>query len=121
MYNARFLLNLLLAAYFLVHIEARGGRGRKDYHVVDGDTIKHGSERIRLADIYAAELNEHGGQRARENLQEIINGGDVHVERKGQDRYGRTLADVYVGDHRISQNDVGPRAGRGSSRPRRPR
>jgi len=33
--------------------------------------------------------------------------------RRGQDRYGRTLADVYVNGRKIGQSDVGPRAGRG--------
>jgi len=32
---------------------------------------------------------------------------------RGTDKYGRTLAEVYV-DGRIEQSDIGPRAGRGS-------
>lgn len=33
---------------------------------------------------------------------------------RGTDRYGRTLAEVYVDGRRIEQSDIGPRAGRGS-------
>jgi len=32
----------------------------------------------------------------------------------GQDRYGRTLAEVYVNGRRIEQSDIGPRMGRGA-------
>jgi hypothetical protein len=33
---------------------------------------------------------------------------------RGTDKYGRTLAEVYVDGRRIEQSDIGPRAGRGS-------
>jgi hypothetical protein len=68
--------------------------GRGGYRVVDGDSLKYGNERIRLNGIYAAEMDQRGGRAARDNLQQIIGGGDVRVERRGQDKYGRTLADV---------------------------
>ena len=90
---------------------------------LDGDTLQCGAERVRLYDVYAAEMNEAGGAQAKRNLQQRIAGNEVRLRRHGHDRYGRTLADVYVGGHRIVQSDVGPRAGRGTrtgyaSRPR---
>ncbi len=81
---------------------------------LDGDTLQCGAERVRLYDVYAAEMNEAGGAQARRNLQQRIRGHDVTLHRRGHDRYGRTLADAWVGGHKIVQSDVGPRAGRGT-------
>lgn len=116
--RVRLLLSMLLVAYFLVPTAARrGGRGHhKPYYAIDGDTIRHGNERIRLEGIYAAEMDQRGGQHARDNLRHIMKQGDVHVERHGQDRYGRTLGDLYVGGQRVTQDDIGPRDGNGASR-----
>lgn len=90
---------------------------------VDGDTLQCGAERVRLRDVYAAEINEAGGAQAKRNLRRHVDGHDLRLRRHGHDRYGRTLADVYVGGRRIEQSDIGPRAGRGTrtnyaSRPR---
>jgi len=81
---------------------------------LDGDTLQCGAERVRLYDVYAAEMNEAGGAQARRNLQQRLRGHEVTLHRHGHDRYGRTLADAYVGGHKIVQSDVGPRAGRGT-------
>lgn len=72
--------------------------------VVDGDTIRAGSERIRLLGIDAPEI--HGcrqgrvcvpgdGQASKRSLQGLM-AGHIQVQRVGQDRYGRTLAQVYA-------------------------
>ncbi len=81
---------------------------------LDGDTLQCGPERVRLYDVYAAEMNEAGGAEAKRNLQRRVNGKDVELHRHGHDRYGRTLADVYVHGRKIRQSDIGPRAGRGT-------
>ena len=81
---------------------------------IDGDTLWCGGERVRLYDVYAAEMNEAGGAEAKKNLQRRVNGKDVELHRHGHDRYGRTLADVYVHGRKIRQSDIGPRAGRGT-------
>lgn len=80
---------------------------------LDGDTLQCGAERVRLHDVYAPEMNEAGGAQARRNLQRHVDGKDVRLRRRGQDRYGRTLADVWVDGRRIEQSDVSPRGGRG--------
>ena len=71
---------------------------------VDGDTLRCGSERVRLLGIDAPEI--HGcpnyrkcapgdGEASKRSLQAMI-GGRISVQRIGQDRYGRTLAQVYA-------------------------
>ena len=81
---------------------------------VDGDSLVCDRKRIRLANVYAAELKEPGGQAAKKKLQELIKNRDVVVVPRGTDKYKRTLAEVYVDGRRIEQADIGPRAGRGS-------
>ena len=81
---------------------------------IDGDTLQCGGERVRLYDVYAAEMNEAGGAEAKKNLQRRVNNREVELHRHGHDRYGRTLADVYVHGRKIRQSDIGPRAGRGT-------
>ena len=71
---------------------------------VDGDTIRCGSERIRLVAIDAPEMPGHcqptrdcapGDPFAsRAALAKALN-GSLTIERLGTDRYGRTVADVF--------------------------
>lgn len=80
---------------------------------LDGDTLQCGPERVRLYDVYAAEMDEPGGPEAKRRLQAWVKGREVELHRRGQDRYGRTLADLYVGGIKVRQEDIGPRTGRG--------
>jgi endonuclease YncB( thermonuclease family) len=78
--------------------------------VIDGDTVRMGNgERIRLLDIDAPELHpgrvghdgpfpEPGAVEAYKALREMCEGRVVRVERHGRDRYGRTLAKLYLPD-----------------------
>lgn len=74
--------------------------------VWDGDTVRigfsRGSERVRLADIDAPEIE---GQckaeidlalRSQLRLAELLRGGEVTITRQGRDRHGRTLATLHV-------------------------
>ncbi len=81
---------------------------------IDGDTLVCNHRKVRLANVYAAELNQPGGYAAKRRLQVLISSGEVLLRPYGQDRYGRTLAEVYVNGRRIEQADIGPRAGRGA-------
>jgi len=63
---------------------------------IDGDTIRYGSERIRLQGIDTPELSEPGGQEAKQRLEELLRGGSVQIVPHGVDVYGRTVADVFV-------------------------
>ncbi|NDG49026.1 MAG: thermonuclease family protein [Rhodospirillales bacterium] len=80
--------------------------------VHDGDSIRCGGERIRIANIDAPELpgsskcedrrrayawcDYAAGYRARDALRTFLAGGPVMIDRQGLDRYGRTLARVTV-------------------------
>ncbi|WP_225206235.1 thermonuclease family protein [Novosphingobium huizhouense] len=80
--------------------------------VHDGDTIRCGVERIRIANIDAPELPDSPkcqdnrrayawcdyarGYAARDALQQFLAGGRARIERLGQDKYGRSLARVTV-------------------------
>ena len=64
-----------------------------------------GHERIRILSIDTPETfhsrceNELVlGLRAKERLRELLDSGDIRIERDGQDRYRRTLANVFAGD-----------------------
>ena len=81
---------------------------------VDGDSLVCDRKKIRLVNVYAAELKEPGGQEAKKKLAALIKDKDVVLVPRGTDKYGRTLAEVYVDGRRIEQADIGPRAGRGS-------
>jgi endonuclease YncB( thermonuclease family) len=81
---------------------------------IDGDTLVCNRQKFRLTNVYAAEMNEAGGAAAKRRLQSLVAGHEVELKRLGHDRYGRVLAEAYVGGRRIEQADIGPRAGRGS-------
>jgi len=83
-------------------------------YVIDGDTIRCGAERIRLLGIDAPEL--HGcppnrvcapgdGQASKRSLQAMM-GGRISVQRVGHDRYGRTLAQVYVDGRNVACEQI---------------
>jgi hypothetical protein len=81
---------------------------------IDGDTLVCNHRKVRLTNVYAAELNESGGHAAKRRLQALVTSGGVALRPFGQDRYGRTVAEVYVNGRLIEQSDIGPRAGRGA-------
>lgn len=80
--------------------------------VHDGDTIRCGRERVRLADIDAPELagsprcegwraarswcDDALARRSRDALRAFLATGHIELRRQGQDKYGRTLATVSV-------------------------
>lgn len=73
--------------------------------IIDGDTIAIGHERIRILSIDTPETYRSRcenelvlGLKAKERLRELLDGGDIRIERDGQDRYHRTLANVFVRD-----------------------
>jgi len=101
---------LLLAVCFY----SLNGIGGERCVAIDGDTLVCNRQKVRLTNVYAAELNETGGRAAKRRLQALISSGEVSIRPLGHDRYGRTLAEVHVNGRRIEQSDVGPRAGRGA-------
>lgn len=78
-------------------------------HVTDGDTIRIGDERIRIMGIDAAEMNCRCARECRlarqatDRLRDLLAVGYVTIERKGRDRYRRTLAIVRVGGRDVGE------------------
>lgn len=79
--------------------------------VTDGDTIRCGDERIRLTGIDAPEMSTcprrrrcapGDGPTSKRNLRAILQSGEMSIVRLGQDRYGRTLAAVYVDGRNVA-------------------
>jgi micrococcal nuclease len=77
------------------------GRISQENCVIDGDTIRYGGVKIRLADIDAPEIGNPKcaseaalGDRATQRLLELMNAGPFQVVRTGErdkDMYGRKL------------------------------
>lgn len=93
--------------------------------VVDGDTLKlDGGVRVRLMGIDTPEIAHDGqpdepwGREAAEWLKQRLTGKRVRLEydREREDRYGRTLAFVYLGDVLINEEIVREGFGRAETR-----
>ncbi|MBY0507257.1 MAG: thermonuclease family protein [Bryobacteraceae bacterium] len=78
--------------------------------IVDGDTVgvMHDgrAERIRLHGIDAPEKRQAYGRRAQDFLGEMIFKQTVRVVVRSQDRYGRTVADLYLGRKHVNHEMV---------------
>src|SRR5690349_21156618 len=70
--------------------------------VLDGDTIEvlHNTypERIRLSGIDCPEKGQAYGNNAKHATSALVFGKDVMLDTHGQDKYRRTLADVFLRD-----------------------
>ncbi len=75
----------------------------RQVHVLDGDTFRYGTERVRLRGIDTPELNEPGGQAARQRLEELLRSGLVRIVPHGRDVYDRTVADVYIDGRNVTE------------------
>jgi micrococcal nuclease len=79
--------------------------------VSDGDTLTvldaaKVQTKIRLHGIDAPESKQDFGSRAKEALSSKVFGQEVRLVRRDVDRYGRTVADVYVGERHINHELV---------------
>lgn len=79
--------------------------------IADGDTMTILVEgdrliSVRLADIDAPERGQPWGNRSRQSLSELVFQRQVNVEQSGQDRWGRTVARVFVGRRDVSRELV---------------
>ena len=69
--------------------------------VHDGDTLTvltagNVQLKIRLVEIDAPEIKQPFGQQSKQALSALVFGKDVEIRATGKDRYGRTLARVFV-------------------------
>lgn len=76
--------------------------------VTDGDTIKVLKDRqqitIRLERIDAPEKTQAFGSKAKSALSDLVYGKTVNVLTSSEDRYGRTLARVFINDKDVSES-----------------
>ncbi|MBH0202255.1 MAG: hypothetical protein HP496_08175 [Nitrospira sp.] len=70
---------------------------------VDGDTIRVGSERIRLRGIDTPEMNELEGPPAKQRLEQLLRSGSIRIEPCGRDIYNRLVADVFVNEQNVAE------------------
>ncbi|HKN86616.1 MAG TPA: thermonuclease family protein [Nitrospiraceae bacterium] len=79
-------------------------------HLLDGDTFVYGSEHIRIQGFNAVERADVGGLEATQRLDQLLHQGHVTMIRKTTDIYGRTVAEVFVDYHNVTdllKNDLG--------------
>ena len=78
--------------------------------VTDGDTItvlvEQRQVKVRLNGIDAPERRQPFGVKSREALAALVHEKDVRVETSGEDRYGRTLGTVFVGECNVNREMV---------------
>ena len=93
--KAIFLLTLSFAVGFLSAYTPL-----ENIRVVDGDTIRaeaKGKEiKIRLVEIDAPEMNQPFGAQSKNFLNRLLYEKDVTLISQGEDRYGRTLGEIYA-------------------------
>ena len=72
----------------------------ENIRVLDGDTIRaeaKGKEiKIRLVEIDAPEMNQPFGAQSKNFLNRLLYEKDVTLIAQGEDRYGRTLGEIYA-------------------------
>ena len=104
--NAKpFLMSKTLNFFFIIALTFLVGSlnaytSLENIRVVDGDTIRaeaKGEEiKIRLVEIDAPEMNQPFGAQSKNFLNKLLNGKDVTLISQGEDRYGRTLGEIYA-------------------------
>jgi micrococcal nuclease len=102
------LLTLLLAG---CHNQAhKEGQACKCVGVKDGDTIvvvlDSKQVTIRLAEVDCPEKRQAFGQRAKQFTSNLCFGKEVSIVSRGTDRYGRTIAIVYVDDDKVLNKEL---------------
>jgi len=67
--------------------------------IIDGDTFETASRKnpIRLANVDAPEKGQPGSAKATDALSKMIKGEEVRIDTVSRDKYGKAVANVYVG------------------------
>lgn len=73
-----------------------GNAVAQQVRVVDGDTIVVDGERVRIYGLDCPERRDPGGPLATRTLAKMLDGAAIDLKRRGQDRYGRTVAKVFA-------------------------
>ena len=80
-------------------------RIEKATRVIDGDTFETASRKhpVRLANVDAPEKGTRGGSKATTELRNLIQGEQVVVNTVARDKYGRSVANVTVGNKSVNR------------------
>lgn len=83
----------------------------KVVHISDGDTVRvldssNTQHRIRLAGIDAPESKQAFGTKSKQALAEMIFSKNVYIKEISQDRYGRTVGQIYLNNVDINKEMV---------------
>ena len=104
---AELVLRLFLRLLAGLWVLAAGRPELDNWRVVDGDTIRAGAERIRLAGIDAPEKSQGRiGDEATRHLENLLCGRKIEIQRHGQDHYGRTIATVFANGEDVNHRMV---------------
>lgn len=98
------LLTSLSFNWYLFREVEELGAGYQVVEVFDGDSFSlKTSQNIRLGDLNAPGLDDCLGQEAKKRLEELVLGKRIRLAETVRDRFGRTIASVYLGDIFINQ------------------
>lgn len=61
---------------------------------------------VRLSSIDAPEYNQNYGQECRQELSDLIRNKSISIEPETQDRYGRTIAIVFIANNNVNREMV---------------
>ena len=70
--------------------------------VIDGDTLRVAGQKVRLQGLAAPELDELGGQAAKNALIELVRGQDITCELDGTTSYDRVVGICYAGGQDVA-------------------
>jgi len=81
------------------------GRKERVTEVLDGDSFRTASRKnpVRLANVDAPEKGQRGAAQAREALRDLVQGETVGIETIARDKYGRSVANVYIGRYSVNK------------------
>ena len=80
-------------------------RKEKVTKVIDGDTFETAIRKnpVRLANVDAPEKGQPGSAKAKDALSKLIEGEEVRIDTLSRDKYGRAVANVYLGRESINK------------------
>ena len=92
-------------------------KGQVVFEVVgvnDGDTVtvllktdeEKKQRKIRLATIDAPEYNQPFGKKSRRHLSDLVYRKEITINKMGQDRYGRIIAEIFVDGKNINVEQI---------------